>query len=98
MKIKTASPDFNIAAMFARRQRLADQYVEPLRRHLGIKQAQLGPMIGLSASHYSARCVSAPYVCPLDILLLYATKLEQIAEQRGVEFPFARPDLWKEEG
>jgi|YNPBryunderm2012_1023409.scaffolds.fasta_scaffold54815_1 hypothetical protein len=94
MRIKTASPDFNTAAMFARRERLFDKYVEPLRQHLGIRQKQIGPMIGLSTSHYSARCVSAPYVCPLDVLLLYATALEKNAQERGIEIPFPRPDLW----
>jgi len=94
MRIKTASPDFNQAAVFARRRRLTDEYVEPLRRHLGIRQDRLGPMIGLSHSHYSACCMSKNNICPLDILLLYATKLEQIAKQRGEKVPFARPDLW----
>ena len=97
MRIKTATSNFNTAAMLARRERLADKYVEPLRRLLGIQQGKLGPMIGLSQSHYSVCCVSKISICPLDILLLYATKLEQIARERGIEIPFARPDLWKEE-
>jgi hypothetical protein len=96
MRIKTASPDFNYTAVHSRRQRLEDEYIEPLRRYLNITQEKLGPMIGLSRSHYSSCCVSKDSICPLDILLLYATKLEQIAKQRGAKIPYTRPDIWKE--
>jgi hypothetical protein len=96
MRIRTASPDFNYAAVHSRRRRLADEYIEPLRRLLSITQERLGPMIGLNKSHYSSCCVSKGSICPLDILLLYATKLEQIAKQRGVKIPYQRPDIWKE--
>ena len=95
MRIKTASPDFNLAAVVARRRRLTDSYIEPLRQMLGIRQDRLGPMVGLNPSHYSACCINKRSICPLDVLLLYATKLETVARERGIKVPFERPDLWQ---
>ena len=94
MKIKTAHPDFNTAAMLMRRRLLIEGYIEPLRRRLGILEQQVGPLIGLSPDDYSADYVDSPRRCPMDILLLCANKLEEVARERGDNIPFSRPDLW----
>jgi len=94
--MRTKSPDFNRAAMLARRHRLIEGYIELLRRRLGILEEQVGPMIGLTPDHYSAYYIKSPKRCPMDILLLCATKLEEAARERGVEISIKRPDLWAE--